>query len=123
MKEETRNLVTIIINSIGLVITVIGIIWAYFRFRRENPLYPRIEFNLDCKFFTPQHNSCLTAITISANNKGNIEHKFSEIRIRIRGIKNNEPLKEFKEYPPMVEFPVEVMKGVNIVPAKYEMVQ
>ncbi len=120
MDDQTKNLATIIISGIQLVIVIIGAIWTYFRFRRENPLHPRIEFNLDCKFFEPQHNSHLTAITISAHNKGNVEHKFTEIRIRILGIKNNQPLKEFEKYPPMVEFPVEIMKGVNIVPPEYE---
>lgn len=114
--EDLKNLFAIVQS----IIIIIGAIWAYFRFHRENPLHPRIEFDLDCKFFAPQNNSQLTAITVSASNKGNVEHKFGEIRLRILGIKNNQPLKEFAEYPPMVEFPIEIIKGVNIVPPKYE---
>jgi hypothetical protein len=120
MDDQIKTLLTTIISLVQLIVVIVGAIWAYFRFRRENPLHPRIEFDLDCKFFTPQDNSYLTAITVSASNKGNVEHKFSEIRLRILGIKNNQPLEEFAKYPPMVEFPVEIMKGVNIVPPKYE---
>ena len=120
MDDDTKNLIDVILNSIELLILIISGVWAYFRFRKEDPLYPRIEFDINCKFLGPQQNSYLTSFTISANNKGNVEHKFSEIRLRVRGIKEGEPLTEFKKYSPMVNFPEELMKDVNIVPTKFK---
>jgi hypothetical protein len=119
MNDHTRNLLDVVFSGIQLLIILVSALWAYFRFRKEDPLYPRIEFGLKCKVFGPHQNSYLASFTITANNKGNVEHKFSEIRLRIRGIKINELLTEFKEYSPMVNFPEKIIEGINIVPAKF----
>jgi len=120
MDEHTKNLTDVILSSIQLLILIISAVWAYFRFRKEDPLRPRIEFDIDCKFFGPQGNSYLTSFIATANNKGNVEHRFTQIRLRVLGIKTGEPLTEFEKYPPMANFPQELMKEVNIVPAEFE---
>lgn len=119
MDDDTKNLTDVIINSIQLLVILLSAIWAYFRFRREGPLHPRIEFGIDCKFYGPQSNSYLTSFSVTANNKGNVEHKFKEIRLRVLGIKANQTFTEFERYPPMVNFPEIIMKRVNIVPPTY----
>ena len=116
MDDTTKDWVDIILNAIQVIILVAGAIWAYIRFKIEDPLYPRIEFDIDCRFLGPQAGSYLTVFTVSARNKGNIQHTFAEIRLRVRGIKNGEPLTEFRKYPPMTNFPETIMKDINIVP-------
>jgi hypothetical protein len=115
MDDNTKDLIGIILNSTQLLILLISAVWAFFRFQKEGPLHPRIEFDINCRFFGPQKNSYLASFIISANNKGNVEHRFSEIRLKVRGIKTDDLLEEFKEYPPMVNFPMGIMKGINIV--------
>ena len=107
------------LNVLELIVLIISAIWAYFRFRKENPLHPRIEFDINCNFLGPQHDSYLTSFIISAHNKGNVEHKFSEIKLRVLGIKTKDTLTDLEGYSPMVKFPQVIMKGVNIVPNKY----
>jgi hypothetical protein len=119
MDDHCKNLSDVILNSIQLLVLLVSALWAYFRFRKEDPLLPRIEFEINCQFFGPQQNSYLAAFIITANNKGNVEHRFSEIRLKVRGIKAGETLSEFKDFAPMVNFPVEIIKGVNIVPTKF----
>jgi hypothetical protein len=101
-------------------VILFGALWAYFRFFREGPLQARIEFSVDCKFLGPQCNSYLTSIVVSANNKGNVEHKFSQINLRVLGIKSGEAFRKFDGHPHMVAFPEELMKGVNIIPGKMQ---
>jgi hypothetical protein len=120
MNDYTKNLADFIFDSMQFLVILTSALWAYFRFRRENPLHPRIEFDLDCNFLGPQANSYLSSFIITANNKGNVEHKFSEIRLRVLGIKKNQPFTEFEKYSPMVNFPEEIMKEINIVPPKFE---
>lgn len=108
------------IQCVQLLIILFSAVWAYFRFRKEDPLHPRIEFDVKCKFFGPQQNAYLSSFDVTAYNKGNVEHNFEEIRLKIRGIKTDEALTEFKEHAPRVEFPVEIVKGINIVPSKYK---
>jgi hypothetical protein len=116
MDDTTIKWIGLIISGIQLLVVLGGVVWAFIRFRNEDPLYPRIEFDIKSEFFGPQSNAYLTSFTISANNKGNVEHKFTEIRIRVRGIKKNATLTEFEKYPPMVKFPEKIMEKVNIVP-------
>ncbi|MDB5129926.1 hypothetical protein [Mucilaginibacter sp.] len=116
---NTKDTLDLILNGVQLLFVVIGGVWAYFRFRRENPLHPRIEFGLKCKFYGPIHSSYLATFTIIANNKGNVEHRFSEIRLKIRGIKGDEDLTVFEKYAPMVEFPEKIIDKVNIVPPQF----
>jgi len=108
MGDETKNRIDVILNSIQLGIVLVTAVWAIYRFSKENPLRRRIEFGMDATFFGPQQNEYLASFTITANNKGNVEHRFSEIRLRILGIKADEALTEFKKYPPMTHFPEQI---------------
>ena len=119
MDPLTKNLLDLIFNGLQLLIILVSALWAFFRFRKEGPLHPRIEFDVNCKFFGPHHNAYLTCFTINASNKGNVEHKFNEIRLKVLGIRTNEPLKEFEAYAPMVEFPHIILKEINIVPEDF----
>src|SRR5690349_8532234 len=120
MHDNANNMIDIILKFIQVLVLLISAVWAYMRFRKEDPLFPRIEFSVDCKMFGPQKDSYLAAFTISAHNKGNVEHRFSEIRLRVLGIKAGEALTEFEKYPSMVRFPEELMKAVNVVPPSLE---
>ena len=104
MDNLTKNLLDLVFSGLQLLILFVSAVWAFFRFRKENPLHPRIEFDLKCKFFGPQQSAYLACLTVNASNKGNVEHRFNEIRLRALGIKTNEPLKEFTKYPPMVNW-------------------
>jgi hypothetical protein len=118
MESNTMNLVSLVISSIQIIVLLLGVLWAYFRFRKENPLYPRIELDLNCKFFGPQRTFYIASFAVSAHNKGNIEHKFDDIRLRVRGIISNDAITELKDYEPLVNFPEKLMSEVNIVPKK-----
>jgi hypothetical protein len=120
MEDTTTNLVDMILKSLETFIILVSALWAYFRFKKEDPLYPRIEFDISCNVFGPQQDSYLTSFTVTANNKGYVEHKFSEIHLRVLGIKASEPLMEFQKFPPMVSFPEKILKEINIVPPHYE---
>lgn len=121
LEADDHGIGPLLLNGLQSLAILVGALWAYFRFRSESPLHPRIEFDIDCKFLGPQNGDYLAGLTIFANNKGSVEHKFEEIRIRIRGIKKGAPLTEFAEYPSMVNFPEKIIvPGINIVPDKYE---
>ncbi len=120
MEENTKNLIEMFFNLAQLIVVLAGAIWAYFRFRKENPLHPRIEFDIKCAFWGPQHNSYLTEFVLTADNKGNVDHQFNEIRLRVLGIKSGEPFSEFAKYPPMTCFNEKIIDEVNIIPPKYK---
>ena len=87
MNDEMKNLFEIIFSGIQLFVLIVGGIWAYFRFRREGTYSPRIEFSISCKFFHSHNKNRIAHVVIHARNKGNIEHKFVRISLKLRGIK------------------------------------
>ena len=115
MDESTKRVWEVVLNILQLVAVVVGALWAYFRFRRERPNHPRIEFAVDCKFFGPILGDTVAAFEIHANNKGHVEHKFTEIRLKVRGIKEGAKLAYFEGREPRLSFPEELFKGVNLV--------
>ena len=94
--------------------------WAYFRFKKEGVHSPRIELDLDCAFLGPQQGNYVAAFSIYAENKGQVEHRFKEIRLRVRGIRRNEVLVEWDERRPMLLFPDLIMSKANVVPPDYK---
>lgn len=82
---------------------------------------PHIELKLDCKFHELRGDKYLATFTVSAANVGRVEHKFTEILLRIRGIKD-EPFEYDIENDPHPDerarraaFPHELLKR-NLVP-------
>ncbi len=118
MDDCTKNILDICINLSQLLIVAATSAWAYYRFRKEGTLDPRIEFDIDCKFFGPHHNYYLASTLITASNKGNIEHKFKEIIIRVRGIHHEDTFQIFKKCPPTIEFKEVIVNDINIIPSK-----
>jgi hypothetical protein len=68
----------------------------------------------------PQKDKYVAAFTIHANNKGNIEHQFHEIRLRVLGIKSQDSLKEWEGREPLLRFPERNFETFNIIPEKME---
>ncbi|PSR55890.1 hypothetical protein AHMF7605_21490 [Adhaeribacter arboris] len=119
MDDNTKNILEVAFQGIQATVLIASAFWAYFRFRQETPLHPRIEFDVKCVLYGPHLNNYLATFTITANNKGNVEHRFSEIRLKVLGIKNNEPLTEHIEFTPLINFPDKIIRGVNIVPSSF----
>jgi hypothetical protein len=86
MAIEEKEFWTLVLSAIQTVGVGIGALWAYFRFWREGAHRPRIEFDIQCAFLGQQDNARVVNFIILATNKGNVEHKFSRISLRVRGI-------------------------------------
>ena len=119
MTEDSKRVWDVALSVLQLVAVVVGALWAYFRFRRERPNHPRIAFAVNCKFFGPVQGEYLAAFEIHASNKGNVEHKFTELRLKVLGIKDGEKLTEWSGHEPRLCFPTELVRGVNLVPEKF----
>jgi len=113
------DLIDVVFRLLTLLTVLVTGGWAYFRFRREGVHDPRIELDLDCVFLGPQSDAFVAAFSIYADNKGQLEHRFSEIRLRVRGVRRGEPLAEWKERKPLLLFPEEIFTKAEIVPPKY----
>jgi hypothetical protein len=53
-------------------------------------------------------------------NRGDIQHKFKKIVLRVRGIESGRPLSYWECYEPRLSFPAKVLDNVNIIPTGYD---
>jgi hypothetical protein len=119
MDDTTKNLVDAVLSLATLLTVLAAGAWAYFRFSREGAHKPRIEFDLECAFFGPQRGVFVMAFSIYADNKGQLEHRFDEIRLRVRAIRRNHLLEEWEVRRPLLLFPEVVIQRANVVPPEY----
>jgi hypothetical protein len=113
MDQSTKDVWDLSLKSIQAAIVVITALWAYYRFRREAPLEYRVEFDLDCEVVGSQHGASIVLFTIWIHNKGNVEHRFSRLALRVRGIEAGSPLSVRADA--RLLFPAELLKA-NLVP-------
>ena len=80
----------------------------------------RIEFRLDAAVYKPQNGFYLVEFITTINNKSLIRHEFTEIKLRILGIKKDENIELWKNN--RISFP-EKLGEENIIPWNYVLVE
>lgn len=110
---------TSIAGLVTFLIALLGAIFTYYKFFREGSHHQRVEFDIELIDLGTNKNSRIIEIGIVAKNKGNIEQKFDDIRLKIRGMKNNQELSEIKNHEPRLSFP-EKKPNISIIPKKYQ---
>lgn len=120
MDDTAKNVWDVVFGALQFIGVVVGAFWVFTRFRREGPNQPRIEFTIACRFLGPVDGEYVAAFEIYANNKGYVEHRFTEIRLKVLGIKHDEKLSEWRTHEPRLYFPTTLVRGVNLVPEELE---
>jgi len=92
MGERAKRLADVVIASLQLLAVVSGGIWVFFRFRQEDSHSPRVAFDIEGNFFGPQGDCCHAEFVMSVKNEGLVQHTFTEITLRARGIRSEAPL-------------------------------
>ncbi len=90
----------------------------------ERKYKPHIEFTLDAEFLGPQKGKYIAEFIIYANNKSLVRHEFKKIEFRVLGIKKEEELCEWKNHPPRLYFPHEIIdpKKTDIFPGGWNFI-
>lgn len=114
---ETKDKWEIALGIAQFLCVLVAAIWAYFRFRREGLHQPRIEFGIQIVPLGVVGEARAVRIQIDAENKGSIEHRFSSIVLRLRGVKNGDPLKR-RESDNRLDFDQSLLKQ-ELVSEKY----
>ncbi|MCF2490255.1 hypothetical protein [Dyadobacter sp. CY347] len=115
----TEDQIELLLSILQFAAIIIGAAWTYYRFLREKPTSPRIEFDFDAMVYGPQNLNFMTVFSIRINNKGLIEHRFREIRVRILGLEKDADLNISSPHAGRVKFPIKILPSVNIVPEKF----
>src|SRR5918992_2452229 len=71
----------------------------------ERGFVPRIEYDIQCRFYGPEENEYLTEIHVIVNNRGNLRRKYKSMRIRVRGIERGSALSFWPGRGGRLQFP------------------
>lgn len=114
MDEGTKRLADVIIESCKVIAIVIGGLWVYFRFRREDTHSPKVSFDIEANFFPTDGQDGLAEFLMVITNKGLVNHRFKKIKLRVRGIARNDPIKPWRETH-RVEFPRKLIDDADVL--------
>ena len=112
--EGAKRLADVIIASLQLLAVISGGIWVFFRFRQEGSHSPRVAFDIEGNFFGPPDDCYLAEFVTSEKNEGLVKHTFTEITLRVRGIRSEAPLM-FWGNTQHVEFPESVVDDADVI--------
>jgi hypothetical protein len=85
----------------------------------ERTYQPRIEFGIDCIFHGLHHDSHIVEFQLITQNKGNVQHRFEKMILRVRGIDSEQPLTYLQGYEKRLNFPVKLLDNVSVIPQGY----
>jgi len=80
---------------------------------------PHIEFEIRCNFHGPQEGSLIAEVLLTARNKGLIQQKFKDIRLRVRGIEADQALSFWAGNEPRLNFPLKIVSDASLLPENY----
>jgi hypothetical protein len=120
--QPPETTIKLIIDVAQFVIILIGAVWAYFKIWKEGLYRPRIQFNIECNSFSEQHGEIPVEFLLKVTNKGLVKHKFYSIKLRVRGIIENNELEFWKENEPRLYFPDKFFDTQFIHKSKYNFV-
>jgi hypothetical protein len=114
MDEGTKRIADVVLEALKLVAIVIGGLWVYFRFRRENTHSPKVSFDIEATFFPSQEDACLAEFLMVVKNSGLVKHSFKKITLRVRGISKSDTLALWGESQ-RVEFPQRIVDDADVL--------
>lgn len=107
-----------IISSLSLVFASVGAVFVYYKFFREGTHRQRIEFDIELIDLGIKDENRVIELSLKVSNKGNVEQKFDDIRLTVRGISESEKLSEIIGHEPRILFP-EKIGPISLIPDKY----
>jgi len=87
--------------------------------RQRRTYSPHIEFEIHSNFYGPEGDGYIAELLLVADNKGLIQQKFKDIRLRVRGIESEGALSYWQGHEPRLEFPLKLIDDVSILPQGY----
>ncbi len=108
-----------ITDLLNLIFLIAATLFAYYRFFKEGAHQQRIQFDIEYVNLGTSGADRIVEIGIIASNKGYVEQRFDDIRLKVRGIVDGQKLTEIKSHPPRLSFP-EKLEKISVIPKKLE---
>jgi hypothetical protein len=116
--EEWKNLTAAAQSVATIASFIVGGIWVYRKYIRQQERYPNIEFSADIQFTGVQDGHWIAEIVATVENKGKAQHRMEEFAFDLSGIERDKPVLTDQRWGNQVDFPVPIAKG-SLLPAQY----
>jgi len=116
--EDWKNLASTLQSFATIVSFIIGGIWVYLRFIRQQEKYPNIEFLAEIEFIGIQDDWWIVEIIATIDNKGKAQHKMSEFKFDLNALYADDQVNVSSKWGDQVNFPRVIAEG-SFLPEKF----
>jgi hypothetical protein len=109
--EDWKNLAAAAQSVATIASFIVGGVWVYRKYIRQQEGYPNIEFSADIRLIGVQDGYWIAEIVAIVENKGNAQHRMEDFSFELCGIRRNEPVHIDERWRNQVDFPVPIAKG------------
>jgi len=117
--EEWKNLASTLQSFATIASFIIGGIWVYWKFIRQQEKYPNIEFLADIDFIGIQDDWWVVEIIATVDNKGKTQHKMNEFKFDLNAIYTEDQVNVSPKWGGQVNFPRLLAEG-SFLPEKID---
>jgi hypothetical protein len=90
---------------------IVGGIWVYMKFIRQQEDYSNIEFSADMNFIGKQADYWIVELIALVENKGKVQHKMEEFNFDLNALLSTDNVEVSNDWGGQVNFPQELAKG------------
>ena len=87
-----------IFEFIGKLVTggaaIVGVFWALLKWKKQDELFPRINFEVSANFLGFQDDKVITELVAVLENKGQVPLKISDFSFKLRGLRVSDRLEK-----------------------------
>lgn len=116
--EEWKNLAAAIQSFVTALSLIVGGLWAYRRYVRNEERYPNIEFSADLNFIGKQADWWIVELIATIQNKGKVQHRMSEFRFDLNALYPGDPVDISERWGNQVDFRRPVAEG-SFLPSRF----
>ncbi len=109
--QEFKDFASALQSFATIISFIIGGVWVYRRYIRQQENYPNIEFSADINFIGEQADWIIIELIGLIENKGKVQHKMKEFKFDLNAIFSGEQVDVKDEWGGQVHFPHLVAEG------------
>jgi hypothetical protein len=111
-----KDLIAAVQSAVTTLSIIVGGIWVYLKYIRQQERYPNIEFSADLNFIGKQGDWWIVEIIARIENKGKAQHRMNEFAFELDGIYANDSIEINERWRNQVDFRHSLAKG-SFLPA------
>jgi hypothetical protein len=115
--EDWKNIAAAAQSAATIASFIVGGIWVYTKYIRQQERYPNIEFSVDIHFIGIQNDFWVAELVATIENRGKAQHRMEEFCFDLNAIEQEAPILTSERWGNQVDFPLTIAKG-SFLPAQ-----